>query len=471
MASNGSLKGGGIQRDGNRETDTHQSGPQLKAHLAFAAVLVAVWAIVLESTAVNVALPFMAREFDVTAATATWIVGMSQFIIVALLLPMASLGETIGYRRLFLSGMLLFSIASVACILATSFNTLVIARAVQSVGTAATMSLSFAMARTIYADKNLGAAIGILATAVAIASSGGPAIAGLLMELSGWRAVFGLMLVCSAFGFIGGSFLLPPNQPSGRRYDIQGSVLVALTLACVLYVLNGFANDWPMWSILACAIASGVGFTVLIRVSRGKAGAVFPLDLLALPVFSLSVIASVCAFSAQFVGFVLLPFYLSLGLGFSPVEMALVLSVWPFATAILAPVLGWASDRIPAGPLGAVGLTVFAIGFFLLAAMPEDAGTLGITLRLAICGIGFAAFQTPNNRLVMLSAPRDRSGAASGMISLARQFGRALGTAIAAFTLASIPASQVLSALNLAGVLALAGALATVGRAVALRDK
>lgn len=469
MASNSSKSD--LESPESPETVPGPSGTPLSTHFAFVTVLIAVWAIVLESTAVNVALPFIAADFDVSAATATWIVGMSQFIIVALLLPMASLGETIGYRRLFLSGMLLFSIASVGCILAPSFNALVAARAVQAVGTAATMSLSFAMARTIYADRNLGAAIGILATAVAIASSGGPAIAGFLLEFSGWRGVFGLMLACSTLGFVGGSLLLPPNKPSDRRFDIKSSVLVALTLACVLYVLNGFANDWSLWSITAAAGASVLGFIVLTRTSKGKEGAVFPLDLLALPVFSLSVIASICAFSAQFLGFVLLPFYLLLGVGFSPVEMALVLSVWPASTAILAPILGWASDRIPAGPLGAAGLFIFALGFFLLAAMPEDVTTLGIAARLAVCGIGFAAFQTPNNRLVMLSAPRNRSGAASGMISLARQFGRALGTAIAAFTLASIPASGALSAMKIAGILALAGALATVVRAVALRDR
>lgn len=456
----------------NPETpDSGLSGTPLSTHLAFVTVLIAVWAIVLESTAVNVALPFIAEDFNVPAATATWIVGMSQFIIVALLLPMASLGETVGYRRLFLSGMLLFSVASVCCMLAPNFNALVAARALQAVGTAATMSLSFAMARTIYSDKNLGAAIGILATAVAIASSGGPAIAGLLLEFSGWRGVFGLMLACSALGFVGGSLLLPPNKPSDRRFDIGNSILVALTLACVLYVLNGFASDWPFWSIMVAAGASVLGFVVLTYTSKGKEGAVFPLDLLSLPVFSLSVIASVCSFAAQFLGFVLLPFYLLLGVGFSPLEMALVLSVWPASTAILAPILGWASDRIPAGPLGAIGLIIFATGFFLLAAMPEDVSTLGIAVRLAVCGIGFAAFQTPNNRLVMLSAPRERSGAASGMISLARQFGRALGTAIAAFTLASLPASDALPALNIAGALALAGALATIVRAVALRNR
>lgn len=468
MASNSSDNS---SKENPEHTADSVSGGSVRMHLAFVTVLIAVWAVVLEGAAVNVALPFIATDFGVTAATATWIVGMSQFIIVALLLPMASLGDTIGYRRLFLTGLLTFSVASVACIFAPSFDTLVAARAVQSVGTAATMSMNFAMARSIYSDKNLGTAIGIMATAVAIASSGGPAIAGLLLEYNGWRGVFGLMLVCSAVGYVGGTFLLPPNKPSDRKFDLKSAVLVALTLACVLYVLNGFANGWQPWTMIAAAAASVVGFAILTRTSKGKAGAVFPLDLLALPVFNLSVLAAIFAFAAQFLGFVLLPFYLLLGAGFSPLEMALVLSVWPLSTGILAPILGWASGRLPSGPLGAAGLFVFAAGFFLLASMPEDVSTIGISLRLVICGVGFAAFQTPNNRLVMLSAPRDRSGAASGIISLARQFGRAVGTAIAAYTLASIPASGALAAMNIAGGLALVGAAATVARALALRNR
>ncbi|AKI01933.1 arabinose efflux permease family protein [Hoeflea sp. IMCC20628] len=446
-------------------------GEGLRAHLAFAMVLVATCAVALESMAVTVALPAIAREFDVSAASATWVMGMSQFIIVALLLPMASLADTIGYRRLYLSALLVFSLATVACIAAPSFNALVVARAFQSIGTAGSMSVGFAMARTIYADKSLGRSIGFLATTVALASSGGPAISGVLLEYSGWRAVFGLMLFFSTVAYVGGLLLLPANRPSGRRFNLKSSVLVALTLSCLLFVLNGLANDWARWSLALAGLASAVGFMVLGRTSKGRVGAVFPLDLLALPVFSLSIIASICVFAAQSLGFVLLPFYLLNDAGLSPMKMAAVLSIWPLTTALLAPFLGWISDSIPAGPVGAAGLGIYACGFFLLAAMPVDASATGIALRLALCGIGFAVFQTPNNRLVMLSAPRERSGAASAMISLARQFGRASGTAIAAFALATSSISGVLVVLNIAGVLALVGAVASMGRAVAIRAR
>ncbi|OSP54916.1 MFS transporter [Pseudoruegeria sp. SK021] len=441
-----------------------------RTHLAFGFVLIGLWAVVLESMAVTVALPAIASDFAIPASTATWVVGMSQFIIVALLLPMAALGEAIGIRRLYVIGLLVFAVMSVACILTPSFAALVIARAFQAVGTAAVMSINFALARVLYPSKSLGTAIGIMATSVAIATTAGPALAGVLLEISGWRAVFLLMLVCSVIGGIGAAILLPPNQPSNRRYDLQDAVLVALTLVCVLYVLNGLAAGWSRGMIAAAAIGAIAGFVRLTRVSRGKVGAVFPLDLLALPVFNLSVVAAIFAFAAQSVGFIFLPFYLVLDAGLSPMDMAIVLSVWPFSTALLAPVLGWMSDRLPAGPIGAVGLFVFAAGFVLLALMPPDVGAAGVALRLAACGIGFAAFQTPNNRLVMLSAPPDRSGAASGVISLARQFGRALGTAIAAVLLAAAPAGAT-TAMTVAAGLALVGATAAVLRARAIRDR
>lgn len=446
-------------------------GSHLRTHLAFASILIAIWAMVLESVAVSVALPSISIDFEVSAATGTWILAMPQFIIVALLLPMASLGESIGYRRLCLLSLLIFSVSTVICVVAPSFTTLVLARAVQAIGSAGMMAMSFAIARTIYDDKYLGTAIGVMAASVAIASSGGPAVSGFLLEYFGWREVFVLLLTCSTIGYIGGSIFLPPNRPSDRRFDFTSSVLVAASLSCVLFVINGAANFWPVWWLVLAGLLSLVGFVVLTKLSLGKKGAVFPLDLLTLPVFNLSVIASMCSFSAQSLGFVLLPFHLVWNVGLSPIDMALIVSVWPISTALIAPLLGWLSNRIPPGPIGVFGLVVFALGFFLLAALPQDASSLQYAMCLAICGLGFSAFQTPNNRLVMLSAPKERSGAASGMISLARQFGRSIGTAISAFTLAATSQIGVLEALNIAGGLALVGAIAAFVRALAISGK
>ena len=414
--------------------------------------------------AVSVALPAISAHFDVSASSATWVIAMSQFVIVALLLPMAALAEVAGYRRVFLVSLSIFFVATLACILAPNFPALVAARAIQAVGTAGAMSLGFAMARIIYSDQKLGTAIGIIAATVAISSSIGPAISGLILTSFDWRAVFGLMLIFSLVAVTLGALTFPQDKLSSKTYDIYGAALVAFVLAAGLWSINGLANGWPILSIWIAAMIAVAGMVLIVRKSRGKASPVFPVDLLARPAFSLSITASVCAFVAQSIGFILLPFYLVFGAGMSELEMALTLSVWPAATALLAPILGRFSERVPAGPAGAAGLLIMALGFVMLAFLDKDATAIEIALRFTVCGIGFALFQTPNNRMIILSAPREQSGAASGSLSLARQFGRAVGTAIAAYILAAGTASTSLEAMKIAALIAILGAAASLGR-------
>lgn len=385
-------------------------------------------------------------------------------MIVALLLPMASLGEVVGYRRVLLLSLGLFSAASFACMLAPNFPAIVAARGFQAVGTAGAMSLSFAMLRLVFSDKRLGAAIGLMAATVAVASSLGPAISGLILSVASWREVFGLMVAVSLLAFLLGTVAWPSAALSGRHYDKTGAVLVAGMLCSALVVINGIANRWTTPVLFAVALSFAVLMLAVLARSRRDDAPVFPSDLLARPVFALSIFASICAFTAQTLGFILLPFYLLFGVGMSEMNMAATLSVWPAATAILAPAIGRLSDRIPAGPTGAVGLAVLALGFVLISQLDDTATGVEIAMRLAVCGIGFAVFQTPNNRLIMLAAPRERNGAASGSLSLARQFGRAIGTAIAAFVLVSGPAAS-LDAMPVAAAIAGLGAVSSMARA------
>ena len=439
-----------------------EGGPA-QGGLALAALLLSVCATVLESMAVSVAIPAISSDFGVSASAATWVMASAQFVIVALLLPMAALGEALGYRRVFLASLAVFSAATLVCMLAPSFPALVAARALQAVGTAGAMSLGFAILRTVFSDARLGTAIGLMAATVALASSLGPAMSGLILSVASWRAVFGLMGAISLAALLLGTLALPPTPAPGRRFDLAGAALVAGMLSAALVVINGLAHGWPAPLLMAVGLLAALALVPVVARSRGAAAPVLPIDLLARPVFSLSVGASVCAFIAQTMGFILLPFYLLYGAGMDEVGMALALSVWPAATAILAPVVGRLADRIPAGPAGAAGLVVMAAGFVLIARIDATATSLEIALRFALCGAGFAIFQTPNNRLIMLSAPRERSGAASGTLSLARQIGRAIGTAIAAFALTAGPAAS-LDAMWVAAFLAVLGALASLGR-------
>lgn len=433
------------------------------ALFVLAALLCGTCVTVLESMAVGVTLPAISRDFSISAASATWVMGASQFVIVALLLPMAALGEAMGYRRVYLGSLVIFVVATLACMLAPGFGVIVGARAAQAVGSAGVMSLGFALLRTAMPEDHLGRAIGLMAATVALASSLGPAVSGFILTVASWRAVFGVMAAIALIALVLGLRVLPVTPPSGRRYDLAGAALVAAMFSAALVVINGLANGWSAALTAAAGLAFALLLVLVLNRSRGAQAPVFPVDLIARPVFSLSVSASICAFIAQSIGFILLPFYLVYSLDMGELQMALTLSVWPAATAILAPVMGRFADRIPAGPTGAAGLAVLAAGFVLIARIGDAATPFDIGLRLAICGVGFAVFQTPNNRVIMLSAPKERSGAASGTLSIARQFGRAIGTAIAAFALLAGPEAS-LPAMTVAAAIAALGALASMGR-------
>jgi DHA2 family multidrug resistance protein-like MFS transporter len=184
-----------------------------------------------------------------------------------------------------------------------------------------------------------------------------------------------------------------------------------------------------------------------------------PVDLLRIPVFRLSILTSVCSFGAQMLAYVALPFYFQGTLGRSEVATGLLMTPWPLATAVIAPMAGWLADRYPSGMLGGIGLVTMAAGLALIAGLPAEPSSLDIVWRMAICGFGFGLFQSPNNRTMLSSAPRERSGGASGMLATARLLGQTTGAAMVSllFGLYSdkAVALAILSGAAVAGVAAL----------------
>ena len=211
---------------------------------------------------------------------------------------------------------------------------------------------------------------------------------------------------------------------------------------------------------IGAAVAGEFGFAVLagvllVRRQLLLAAPLLPIDLLRIPIFGLSIGASVCAFAAQSLAFVALPFYFQDVLGLTQVRTGLLMTPWPLTLAVVAPVAGRLADRYSAGLLGGVGLAALCAGLLLMALLPAHPSLAEISWRMALCGLGFGVFQTPNNRAMITSAPPARSGGASGMLSTARLFGQSSGAALVAlvFGLAGHPATRtaVLTAAGFAG--------------------
>ncbi|MBV8144939.1 MAG: MFS transporter, partial [Gammaproteobacteria bacterium] len=248
-----------------------------------------------------------------------------------------------------------------------------------------------------------------------------------------------------------------------RRLNLLGAALYAATMGLVLSGLQTLAHRTAAWLALAQLGGGGLLAMLLTRHERPRAAPLIPFDLLSARNFSLSVATSVCSFIAQMSALVALPFEIQ-RLGHSAVETGLLITPWPVALAFAAPLAGRLADRYPAGLLGGLGLLTLAAGLSLLVLYPLDGGASGVLWRMALCGAGFGFFQAPNNRTIMASAPRTRSGAAGGMLAAARLIGQSIGAAAVAILFRAYGEWGSNAALLLAAGFALLGAGLSVGR-------
>ncbi|WP_025475731.1 MFS transporter, partial [Yersinia pestis] len=401
----------------------------------YAAILVIALGImmaVLDGTIANVALPTIARDLNTSPATSIWVVNAYQLAITISLLSMASLGDIIGYRRVYQAGLLIFSVTSLFCALSDSLWTLTFARVLQGFGAAALMSVNTALIRIIYPRAQLGRGIGINTLIVAVSSAAGPSIAAAVLSVASWQWLFALNVPIGLLAWCLGIKFLPANntKSNGNRFDITSCVLNALTFGLLITAISGFSQGQSPAVIAAQVVALLLIGFFFVRRQLTQSFPLLPVDLLRIPIFALSIGTSIFSFAAQMLAMVSLPFFLQTVLGRDEVATGLLLTPWPLATMVIAPIAGRLVERYHAGLLGGIGLAVFASGLFLLAVLPANPSDVDIIWRMILCGAGFGLFQTPNNHTIISAAPQHRSGGASGMLGTARLLGQTSGAAL-----------------------------------------
>jgi DHA2 family multidrug resistance protein-like MFS transporter len=426
------------------------------------AIWIALVMAVLDGAIANVALPTIARELSAAPDQTIWVVNGFQLAVVVSLLPLAALGEMVGYRRVFLAGVILFTVASLGCALAQSLPALILARVVQGLGSAGIMSVNGALLRFSYPQRLLGRGVGMNALVVSAAAAFGPTVASAILALGPWQWLFAVNIPIGIFAFLVGRVTLPASPTSGRL-DLPSTLLNVATFGfgfIGIDVLTRGGDARIGAAELAAAIVTGL---TLIWRSRSQVRPLVPIDLLRNRLFALTVVTSIASFTAQMLAFVSLPFYLQGVLHRSQVDTGLLMTPWPFAAGIAATIAGRAADRFPAAILGGAGLAVLAAGLASLAILPADASSLSIGWRMAVCGLGFGFFQSPNNRTMLSSAPMDRSGAAGGMLATARLTGQTIGATLAAISFRFATSAEPV-ALGVAALFAAGAVVASVSR-------
>lgn len=437
-----------------------------RIYYAMAATFCGLFLSVIDGTICNVALPAIADQLDVPSSDSIWVVNAFQLVIMMLLLPFSSLGELWGYKQVYMRGIVVFTIGSLFCALSGSLPMLVISRVVQGLGAAMIMSVNTSIVKLIYPRRRLGEGVGLNATVVAIASVTGPSLSAAILAIAPWPWLFAINIPLGIATFYMARRYLPNNPVRivGRRFNWRDASLNAATFGLFIGCVEAYSHDVsPQLVLVGVILLLFIGF-IYVRSQLGHRYPMLPFDLLKIPIFTTSVATSILSFTAQMLGMVAMPFLLVNTFGYDAVGTGLLMTSWPLVIVFVAPMAGWLINKVHPGILGGIGLTIMGIGCFSLSFVSPDEGHFGLVWRLMLCGAGFGMFQSPNNHLLLSSAPPQRTGSASGMLATARLTGQTTGAALVALMFHLFGDMAPHDAMLLAGCLTLCGAICSLTR-------
>lgn len=387
---------------------------------------------VVDTTMINLALPTIAADLNVPASRAVWITNLFQVVCAAFLLVFAGISELITRRRLYLFGLGTFVVAALGAALSRNLETLLVFRAFQGLGAAATLSIGPSLYRAIFPSRLLGSALGLSALVVAGGYAAGPTLSGVILSFVDWPWLFALNVPLGVCSLWLASRALPRDTPRQGSFDTLGALYSMLMLASFFVAMDAVGHAAPLWQSGGWALLAVGACALFIHRQRRAPYPLLPLSVFAEKRFTLAVSASGLAFIGQGLTFVALSFFYQEQMGFSPLETAWLFTPWPLAIMLVGPL----ADRVNPSLLSSTGLMLLIIGLVALALVDESTGVAGSLWRTALCGIGFGLFQPPNNREMMGSLPPERSANVSGVMSTTRTVGQSFGVALVGAALA-----------------------------------
>ena len=391
-------------------------------------VLVMTFMSTLDSSIVNVALPVMQKELGVGLDAIQWVASIYLVAICATLLIFGRLGDLFGKVWLFQAGVGVFALGSLLCGLSHAFEMLMAARTVQGVGAAAAMANNMGIITESFPARERGRALGLLASFVALGMMCGPVLGGFIVSVLPWEYIFLINVPVGVISLLAGLKTLPHVRPdrAGKRFDVLGAVLLtpgmALALCSVTLIERGFS--WQLAGLLAAGAVLLGGF---VAVERRAEQPLAQLSIFRSAVFDINILTTLIGFVAIGSTEIVLPFYFQDAHGFNPSVAGLLFAVIPLVNVVVGPLSGSISDRIGCYLPTTVGMGIYAVGIFAVGTLAQDSAVPHIVALVALMSLGTSMFQSPNNSLVMGSAPADALGFVGSVQSLAQNMGMALG--------------------------------------------
>jgi len=384
----------------------------------------------LDTSIVNIALPTLVEVFQTTFATIQWVVLSYLLVITALVLGAARLGDMIGKKRLYLGGLIVFTISSLLCGLSPGVGWLIGFRALQGMGAVMISALGAALVTEAFPGSERGRALGIIGAVVSLGIALGPTVGGLLIGWFDWRMIFYVNVPIGIFAsfVVARSVPQTQSQAARQRFDWFGLIIMAIALTAFALGMThgqdaGFGNLITL-GLLAIAI---VGLAIFLWQQSRIASPLLDLSLFRNRQFSLSLLTGILVFIVIAGSIFILPFFLELVLQYPTPHVGLLLAVSPVLGGIVAPFSGNLSDRFGTRMISLIGLVLMVIGCLSISTFSAQMTDLDYIVRVAPFGIGLGMFQSPNNSAILGSVPPERLGIASGLLSLTRTLGQTTG--------------------------------------------
>ena len=397
------------------------------------ALAFALFMIMLDNTVVNVALPSIQRDLGIGLSELEWTVNAYALTFAVLMLTGGKLADFVGRRRVFLIGLAIFTLSSLACGLATSGGMLIGARTVQGVGAALMLPATLSIISATFPPHERGMAIGIWAGVSAMALAIGPLIGGLLTEHVDWSWIFFVNVPIGAVGLVVGRLVIGESRDTseGQRLDVPGLLASAVGLFALTFALiEANAYGWSDPVILGLFAAAALALALFVRLEARQRTPMLDLSLFRNTTFAGANVVALLVTLAMFGVFFFMSLYMQNVLGYSAVKTGAVFLPMTLLIIVVAPAAGRFSDRIGSRWLMTGGMALVAVALLLFSRLGLGSGFWDIFPGLIVGGLGMASVMTPMTAAALGSVPVAKAGVGSGVLNTFRQVGGALGIAV-----------------------------------------
>lgn len=426
-----------------KRTAPHSEEKTVNKWVVLGIVAIGVFMVTLDASIVNISLPKISLYFKVPlSGMVEWIIVAYLIVIASILLTLGRLSDIIGRKPLWVAGLAVFTASSASCGAAPSLLFLVVSRAFQGLGGAMVMSVSPAMITHAFSARERGRAMGLIGAVVAVGTSAGPTLGGIITQTLSWRWIFYINVPIGIIGIIASIRLLwEPKRVSGakKQFDPIGAAILSVSAILLMLAMTfGQEAGWLSPAITGGFAVATVLLVVFVIIEKRMAHPIVDISIFQSRLFSAALVSSFLCYLSLFAIMFLMPFYLEELLSLQPDRAGLLLTAVPLTISLAAPISGWLSDRFGSQALCSLGLAVASTGLFFLGRLTQYESRFGIIWPLVLAGLGQGMFLAPNSNAIMSSVPENRIGIASGFLATVRVLGQGFSVALAGAVFTSL---------------------------------